>query len=215
MFTVLSLTRSVQRPDIRAPIYNVTKLASDQIAPGYWFVTPYTDLGAFPDRKEYTPNQVGPHIYDGDGNLVWSGAYVDGNRNTHDFRTYQVGNKTYISYISSEVSERHQELGNGSYVLMDDTYTKIRVIPPYNNDVTNIHEFQVFDEGRKALMFAYHRNVTFNDTMGFHGTGYINDCLLEIDTATGEKDFEWCALNDGISPKEGVADHYRDVLYVL
>ena len=137
---------------------------------------------------------------------------MDGNRNTHDFRTYQVGNKSYISYVSGEVAERKSDLSNGSYVLMDDSYNKTRVIPPYNNDVTNIHEFQVFDEGRKALVFAYHRNVTFNDGKGFFGKGYINDCLLEIDVATGEKDFEWCALDDGISPKESVSKHFADYL---
>jgi len=45
----------------------VTKYDPSQISAGYWFVAPYTDFKNLPDRSEYTPAQVGPHIYDGDG----------------------------------------------------------------------------------------------------------------------------------------------------
>jgi hypothetical protein len=56
-----------QRPDLRAPKWNITKHKPELICPGYWFVTPYIDWWGAPARLEYTPYQVGPHIYDGDG----------------------------------------------------------------------------------------------------------------------------------------------------
>lgn len=65
------LTRIIQRPDIRAPLWNITKHDPSLIAPGYWFVSPYTDFENLPDRLEYTPYQVGSHIYDQNGVSDW------------------------------------------------------------------------------------------------------------------------------------------------
>ncbi len=61
------LTYISKRPDIRAPRWNITKHRPDAINHGYYFVSPYTYWQSIPDRLEYQPYQVGPHIYDGDG----------------------------------------------------------------------------------------------------------------------------------------------------
>lgn len=59
------LTFSGQRPDLRAPKYNITTTANS--TPGYIFVAPYTDLLAHAATRLYEPSQLGPAIYDQDG----------------------------------------------------------------------------------------------------------------------------------------------------
>lgn len=57
-----------QRPEIKAPRFNVTIYDPESLAPGYWFVAPYAKLAQeyFPS-KYYQPCQTGPAIYDGSG----------------------------------------------------------------------------------------------------------------------------------------------------
>jgi hypothetical protein len=61
------LPSTLKEPDIRAPRWKVTKHQPNLINPGYWFVAPYSTWEPTPERLEYQPFQVGPHIYDGDG----------------------------------------------------------------------------------------------------------------------------------------------------
>ena len=66
------LTRFVTRPDIKAPILNVTMYDEDAVLPGKWFIAPYTEILQHPyPKKYYQPCQSGPHIYDLHG-VGWS-----------------------------------------------------------------------------------------------------------------------------------------------
>lgn len=58
---------SLQRPEIRAPKFDVKYHDRRLVSPGYWFVAPYTVLEPEPPTKKWMPCQVGPHIYDADG----------------------------------------------------------------------------------------------------------------------------------------------------
>lgn len=61
----------VTRPDIDAPIFNVKDVYGPNIeTEGCWFVAPHGKL----DAGRPGPGWVGPHIYDNDGELVWSGT---------------------------------------------------------------------------------------------------------------------------------------------
>jgi len=169
-------------------------------------------MGSIPNRHEYLPRQVGPHIYDGNGELVWSGASIDENLNVFDFRVYQNGNKSQISYILNP--DRANSASKSAYVLMDDTYNKTTTIPSYHDWGANEHEFQVFDDGRKALLLTY-RFKLFNVT---NSTGSVvekklqDNCLLEIDTASAAVDFEWCPLDRGITPDDSAGSYDGDFL---
>lgn len=65
------LTVNSQRPDIEAPKFNITIYDPSKVSPGYWFVPSYDFL----DQKAQTGGRwCAPHIYDGRGELVWSGS---------------------------------------------------------------------------------------------------------------------------------------------
>lgn len=57
------LTSFMTRPEIKAPLLDVTIYEPEKVSSGYWFLTPYGR------RTPSIPNtcQVGPHIYDSDG----------------------------------------------------------------------------------------------------------------------------------------------------
>jgi hypothetical protein len=61
-------TYIIQRPEIRAPKFDVTVYEPEKLAPGYWFIAPYAKLAQeyFPSRV-LQPCQIGPSIYDGNG----------------------------------------------------------------------------------------------------------------------------------------------------
>jgi len=224
------LTCIFQRPDIRAPLWHVTKHEPSLITPGYWFVSPYAYWKNIPDRLEYTPYQVGPHIYDGNGvsqlymrtslmrlsdfffqkDLVWSGAVIDHNRNAHDFKPYTVGNETVLSYISGTAADKSLDNAGGLFVMMDASYTKtadITSLPHPKADI-NTHEFNVLDNGRSALVLFF--QVTDRNSTDIPGGNqverpYLDDCIMEIDIATRKAEFEWCPLNNGVNPDESFA----------
>ncbi|GAB7344353.1 hypothetical protein MBLNU457_2215t1 [Dothideomycetes sp. NU457] len=174
-------------------------------------------MGSIPDRREYLPRQVGPHIYDGDGNLIWSGASVDENMNVFDFRVYQEGNRSLISYILNPDRAANRSVSKSAHVLMDDTYNKTTVIPSYLDWGANEHEFQVFDGGRKALLVAYRwekLNITDPAAGLVLAKRFRDNCLLEIDTATAAKDFEWCPSDHGFGPDDSAGKYGEDYIHV-
>lgn len=75
----------VTRPDIGAPKWSIEIYDKDALAPGYWFVAPYALLG----QTDY-PLWNGPHIYDQEGGLIWSGSPLFKHFNSYDFRVAQV-----------------------------------------------------------------------------------------------------------------------------
>ncbi|GAM82981.1 hypothetical protein ANO11243_009670 [Dothideomycetidae sp. 11243] len=190
----------VSRPDIRAPAWKVTKHKPESISPGYWFVAPYTKWPSKPFLIEYMPYQVGPHIYDGNGDLIWSGAGLDRNRNVQDFRPYTIDNQTYLSYILAPLYEQSLNDSNGVYVTMGSDYRRKTSIIP--EEALNGHEFRVLDKGSKALVIT--TRTKSQDTRGQPKSAisfgrYLNDCVGEMDMKTGNKTFEWCAMDHGVS----------------
>lgn len=63
-----ALTCVVQRPEIKAPLFEVEIYEPEQVTPGYWFVAPYANIiqERHADRY-YQACQSGPAIYDGNG----------------------------------------------------------------------------------------------------------------------------------------------------
>ena len=61
------LDKYVSRPDIVSPKWQVQIHDTQNIAPGYWFLSPYARVG----EKAPGGAWIGPHIYDGHGGLIW------------------------------------------------------------------------------------------------------------------------------------------------
>jgi hypothetical protein len=67
IFPLLILDDYPQRPDIKAPRYEVIIHDLGSLSPGYWFAAPYSVIDPEDPTKKWMPCQVGPHIYDGNG----------------------------------------------------------------------------------------------------------------------------------------------------
>ena len=106
----------------------------------------------------------------------------------------------------------------GMHVMLDSTYTKVKTLPPleWSRSGINGHEFTIFDNGQRALTFLS-RDRSFNETTAAShslvilGTDtdivaghYQDNCIVERHIGSGEAEFEWCALDNGISPLESL-----------
>lgn len=136
--------------------------------------------------------------------------------NVFDFRVYQKENRSLLSYILNPDRAANRSVSKSAYVLMDDTYNKTTIIPSYLDWGANEHEFQVFDDGRKALLIAYRNgNVNITDPAGVVVTEKLRDnCLLEIDIATAATDFEWCPSDHGFGLDDSVGNYGEDYMWV-
>ncbi|KAJ9495420.1 hypothetical protein H2202_009207 [Exophiala xenobiotica] len=195
------LFKFVTRPDIRAPRWNMTKHRPDAINPGYYFVSPYTYWQSIPDRLEYQPYQVGPHIYDGDGNLVWSGAVLVQNRNTFDFRTFDANGTTYLSYALLSDDREGAADPNGTGVILGPSYNAIQRMPGFTDNGFNAHEFKVHDNGDKVLMIGT-QGTELKGLNGNQAGWFSDDCIHEINLKKDELEFSWCPLDHGVRPNE-------------
>lgn len=178
-----SLTCDVQRPDIDAPKWEIKIYNESAVAPGLWFVAPYGIVDQTHNDKAY----VAPHIYDGEGELIWSGAALFDNYNTFAFRVANVGGKDMLTALHPS-SERG--------VIMDDKYQiQEEVHVGEYGETTNMHDFQIVDNGTRAL---YLNHETTNNMRNSRAAGYTDgpcrvsyNGIEEQDIKSGEITFKW------------------------
>ncbi|KAK7888343.1 hypothetical protein LTR67_008689 [Exophiala xenobiotica] len=191
----------ITRPEIRAPRWNVTKHHPDLITPGYWFVGPYTNWATVPERSEYLPFQVGPHIYDGNGDLVWSGAGLAHNRNAFDFRTFEANGSSHLSYVLHYSERPDDEEQHGLGVYLDSSFRRKGRVTHDIGIEFNFHEFDLRNDGKTALYIFTDRPVKKDPISG--KSGWVShDCLSELDMVTNTNKFYWCPLDHGVTLNE-------------
>jgi hypothetical protein len=185
----------VTRPDLRAPKWSIQTYDEDALAPGYWFVAPYELLG----QKERGASWVGPYIYDGKGDLIWSGTTLFDSFNIFDFRPLMVGG----NYMFTAIYKR-EDAG----VIVDSSYQIRKMVRwPGGHDAANMHEFSIFDNATKVLILTREEHELSwkkSQELGYDGNCIINmNGLLELDiTASPPKTlFDW-SLIDHISLDE-------------
>ncbi|KAK5163037.1 uncharacterized protein LTR77_010971 [Saxophila tyrrhenica] len=163
----------VTRPDIRAFKWSIQKYDERAVAPGYWFVAPYELLG----QKERGAKWIGPYIYNGKGELVWSGAPMFDSFNVFDFRPVEIHEQNMFTAIY-----KREDAG----VIVDNSYQIRKMVQwPGGSDAANMHEFSVFDEGAKVAVLTremHHASTEKSKVIGYDGECSINtDGLLELD----------------------------------
>ncbi|KAF4552909.1 Hypothetical protein D9617_8g049220 [Elsinoe fawcettii] len=194
------ITKFVSRPDIRALTFNVTKHIPALIAPGYWFVTPHDKWIGQADSDEPIPFQVGPHIYDGDGELIWSGARAVQGRLVQDFRPYGDLVDNTLSFVVQPTLEQRNASERARYVVMDSTYTERMSSIAVPKMEYNAHEYKLTEGGRKALTISTRTTSLPRDDGSL--AYYMEDCVLEKEIAGGHTLFDWCPLAHGVKPDE-------------
>ncbi|KAK0288205.1 hypothetical protein LTR35_003679 [Friedmanniomyces endolithicus] len=150
-----------------------------------------------PYTKKFVPCQVGPHIYENTGELVWSGACKFQNRNAFDFRPVDGGSEPRLSLILGDVLETAAGM-KGMYVILNSSYQTVQAFPaPAGSSMIDMHELKVLDGGQRALVIAQKAQlVDTNPIAGAVGAMWVlNNGFLEVDMTTGGTVFEWWALD--------------------
>ena len=171
-----------KRPDIDAPKWDVKVYNKNALSPGCWFVAPYTIV----EQSDPDESYVGPYIYDGNGELVWSGAPTFNGYAVFDFKVSKVDHRDMLSMIW---------LHGNSSVLIDNNYRTYKTVPTgLDTESTNIHDFQIID-GHKALYLTREQKWTSKENslaVGFEGQCYVLFTgFEERDLSSGELLFRW------------------------
>ena len=192
------------RPDIKAPLLHVMQYDAERVAPGYIFLTPNT-----PGHTNYS---AGPHIYNHQGQLIWSGEHkldpgfqafnpqvVRLNDSDHfvftEFRGHRGGGPSDM--------DSHSTVYNSSYdqvlrVSTNGTWRGYRL-------TEDLHEFHVVDGGKSALITSYvtfPENITYDRCQGaqtiFTKTGVFSEVLLD---GSNDQIFQF-SLSDHFDPRD-------------
>ena len=155
----------------------------------------------------FHPGQIGPHIYDNNGELVWSGSHLYDDRTTFDFKVATHNGSQYLTFIAGEDLHEDESPG-GSGVILDSSYQHVKTVDERNGRGTmNMHEFTTIEDGTRALMITY--GSTFSEVQSPNGQSkkiFVgNNGFSEVDTATGKAVFSWWAL-DHLDPSESHVD---------
>ncbi|KAJ5756250.1 hypothetical protein N7533_005793 [Penicillium manginii] len=172
-------------PDVRAVKFDIEHLDRDRAAPGYWFVSPYLHIDPDGPTSVFEPFQIGPHIYDQEGRLVWTGSIMFDNHNVFDFRGINsFGNETHISLIQQfPFDDEHRGYG----LVMNPNFEIIRKVALRSDlGLFDIHEFNVLDTGKTAVVTTYTtQEISLGGVGGF----------AELDLTSAQVLHEWKSYN--------------------
>lgn len=155
------------------------------ISPGYWFLAPYQDL----DQVVRGDDWVGPHIYDSNGDLVWSGVPTFKGWNTFDFRLANTGAEDMLTLLV---------LHEGVGIIMDSSYRIHETVNITEHGDVDMHEFNVIESGTRALVINKEMSkptVDASHQIGFDG-GVCSTTFQgfrELEANSSEALFRWSA----------------------
>jgi hypothetical protein len=180
----------VSRPDLKPPPVEIRTPAKGT-APGYVFLAPKMVVA-----------QAGPMIMNNGGEVVWFHP-LKLTKGVTDFRVQQYRGKPVLTWWRGRVS--NVGVGNGWFVIYDETYQPVAEVRPGNGLVGDVHEF-VITKRNTALMSIYHRREADLTSIGGPKQGKLWDGIVqELDIPTGRVLFEWHSY-----PQIGIAESYSN-----
>ncbi|KAJ5732986.1 hypothetical protein N7533_013433 [Penicillium manginii] len=195
----------VTLPEVRALRFNITHVDREQVSPGYWFVAPYGQVDPEEPTTKYMQYQVGPYIYDTDGELIWAGSPVTDNRNTFDFRAnWNIDGDPHLSFIVQHEYDRDADKGRG--VIMGNDYELEREVGAADDlNAFDMHEFKILDGGKTALACTTKpQQINLADfDRPEEESWVVVGGFVEIDIENSEILFEWDSY-DKLSLTESV-----------
>ena len=168
----------VTRPDLRPPILSVVRSSADA-SDGHLFMAPNSG-----------PGQRGPLILDETGEPVWV-------RNSRpvvamNFRPGIYKGKPVLSWWEGKTTAG---LGDGTHIIVDDTYREIARIPAGGGRPSDLHEFILTERGT-ALVTSWERVFTNLSGIGGQAQGVVvNAIVQELELPSGRVLFEWKSLD--------------------
>ena len=178
----------LQRPDLNAPRWDIEIFNEGAVSPGYWFSAPYSNIA---QSKADAPWNA-PHIYDSNGDLVWSGAPLFDGFTTFDFRVTNIQGKRMLSLVYPR---------GGKAIVLNESYEIAKTIDigdeklHENQRALNAHEFTTVDNGRRALFltrFPKRTSRKNSELVDFDRKCLaIFDEIEELDTETWTSTHSW------------------------
>jgi hypothetical protein len=158
----------ITREDIQAPIWDIVRNNKTLLAPGYLFVAPYEEK----TQEEPGGKFIGPHIYDGNGELIWSGTPFFGHWNVFDFTVSNVDGEPHLA-----MQDWHGQQG----VILDSSYEVWKTAPMLGagDSYQNMHAFHVVDDGKHALALDV-RHWDTSNARSIADVGYNGTCKVEF-----------------------------------
>ncbi|PWY96095.1 hypothetical protein BO94DRAFT_562612 [Aspergillus sclerotioniger CBS 115572] len=184
-------------PNTRAIKFNITHHHPSLMSPGYWFVAPYWYFEPDAPDGKYVPCQVGPHIYDGNGTLIWTGSCLHHNRNIFDFRAthqwYDEGTRLSFIMQQSYVNDGSLLSKGAGYVLNDRYEVETEMLVTNDLEQFDLHEFNILPGGQTALAAALRiRDMSLTELgRPMESSRVASGGFVEIDLATGNVLFDW------------------------
>ncbi|KAJ6119498.1 hypothetical protein N7523_003778 [Penicillium sp. IBT 18751x] len=197
-------------PDYRIIKWNITHYDRSAVAPGYLFTAPYWTHDGDAETDQWVPYQMGPHIFDQDGVLVWAGSAESDNRPSFDFRVIDIanpanpGSKPQQGLAWMLFHEHWAPETNGSIIIFDNNYNHKRTISVPSREI-DTHDFNVIDNGSKALMIRVTPDVQPLTDLGQPEKAALIDAngFIEIDLLAGRNTTAEARLVDWQSPGRG------------
>ncbi|KAJ6089819.1 hypothetical protein N7467_005035 [Penicillium canescens] len=187
----------VTLPDVRAVKFNIEYHNRERVSPGYWFVSPYLHIDPDPPSSLYEQYQIGPHIYDDEGRLVWTGSQQFDNRNVFDFKvTNSLGSDPHLSMVLQHSWDGGEDSGFG--IVLRNDYEHDRKLPLRRDlGIFDIHEFNIRPDGKSALVSIYLSHEITLEDFGRPGepTWLESGGFAEIDMNTAEVIQWWDSFN--------------------
>ncbi len=194
------------RPDLRPIAVEITTASADA-APGYIFVAP---------KKNVV--QTGPMIVDEAGRLLWF-APLD-TKGVTNFRVQSYGGEPVLTWWRGK-SEKG--VGDGYYVIVDQSYNEIARVYAGNGLAGDIHEFLITPQDT-AYISIYRRVPMDLSALGGPSDSSIWEGVIqEVDIATGRVLFEWhsadeVAVSESFTklppPTDGPKDSPHDYFHI-
>jgi hypothetical protein len=169
------------RPDLSSPVVSVTTPRL-QAAPGLVMLTPHN----------------GPALaVDNYGSPIW--IHPTPGKLAFNLRQGTYKGAPVLSWFEGAVT---QGVGQGEYVLVDQSYREVARVRAGNGLQGDLHEFIITPEGT-ALFTAYRQRPWPGATPGPSPTaaGILESLIQEVDIASGRVLFEWHST-DHVNPYE-------------
>ncbi|ODV95720.1 hypothetical protein PACTADRAFT_76154 [Pachysolen tannophilus NRRL Y-2460] len=187
------------RPDLSPPKLNITLAATEETAPGYLFVAPYS---GYADVQFHGPRQAAPYVFTDQGELVWSGfAFFSIWAANFQAAKYK-GEDILFSFEGSHNPAYGH--GHGHVTFLNKNLETVKEIRAGNHKILDKHEFHIKDE-KTALIEIYHpvpRDLTKYGASS-EQQWIVDARVQELDLETGEVLFEWSSL-EHINPSESI-----------
>lgn len=192
-----------QRPDLRAPKWNLTMHNAALNSRGYWFVSPFRNL----EGDQANESFVGPCIFDGaNGELIWSGGLMF-DTNVDDFR---------LSNVNGEM--RMTLMANNEAVILNDDYTVRLAHAPVPKGHLNTHDLNFIENGTRVLINKYGRQKASKEeskVVGFDGecdTRFGGFAELDVTKEDWPAVIDWNSYGRiGIDESTNTADPIEDL----